>query len=417
VRLLRLHDAKARLEILREEAKKKSQPSLEFVYPPVAAAEDESSLAVDWLPPMSKDIEAYHLQWREVGEQEWSDSAASQHIKVPMCTKGSLRSHSLYEFRVRACSAAGVWGSFSKPSEPASPSANLEMAPSRPLVRPAGKGRVEVRWTDQDNKAADRYELQWRKVDAGSWKQCDRVVVTSAMHLTPSLHLGSAYIFRVRASSPTYIGSQWTSFSQPSAPVRPLVRDPTAVAGNDTRARNLSSARRAMQQAGIRFAGDEDAVHWPDRAADPAENDSSLNVVPEPRRRSEGSVVSSAWGAETEIEAELRATAEAFVPGTEAQAQVQAELKVLDDMRRQKDQLRQVKERQNELDESGHEEQLQGLQMLEAQLLGEKERLARSRLAPNDPRMAPPAPPRAPSDVSMPPVKVMRSVDYASTLD
>jgi len=413
VRLLRLHDAKARLEALQQEARKKSEPSLECAYPPVAVAEDESSISIDWLAPMSKEVGAYHLQWREIGESEWTDSEASLSIKVPMCTKGNLRGGTHYEFRVRACSTSGMWGGFSDPSEPATPSPNLEMAPSRPLVRPAGKGRIAVRWTDQDNKAAERYELQWRKVDAGGWKQCDRVMITSDMHLTPALHLGSAYIFRVRASSPTYIGSQWTNFSQPSAPIRPLARDPTVVAGNDSHARNLTSARRAMQQAGVPFLADEDSVvHWPG-SSDLAES----GIPSMPRRRSgEGSVVGSTWGTETEIVAELRATAAGFEPGTEAQAQAQAEIQAIDAMRQQKQQLRAMNERQMELTDSDHEQQLQGLQKIESQLLTDKERLDRSRMAPKDPRIKP-ATSKAPSDVSVPNVRVIRSVDYAQTLD
>ncbi|KAL3920235.1 MAG: hypothetical protein SGPRY_005328, partial [Prymnesium sp.] len=195
VRLMRLHDARARLEGLREEALRKSQPSLELIYPPVAAPSNESSISVDWVPPCA-DVAAYHLQWREVGGGEWSDSPASAQIRVPMCTKSALRPDTEYEFRVRASDSSGMWGRFSKPSEPVSPSADLGGAPSRPRVREMSKARIEARWSDGDHRAAEKYEIQWREIDAGSWDACEKAIISNTYYRTPSLHMGSAYIFR-----------------------------------------------------------------------------------------------------------------------------------------------------------------------------------------------------------------------------
>ena len=74
-RIVRLHQAKAKFEELQQTAALGiPDATLEIPCQPIAAVEDETSIAVDWLPPISKDISGYHLQWREVGALDWSSS-------------------------------------------------------------------------------------------------------------------------------------------------------------------------------------------------------------------------------------------------------------------------------------------------------------------------------------------------------
>ena len=84
--------------------------------------QDSDCLDIDWVPPVGGGATAYHLQWREQQEQEWTEwasSVASEKIGVPYCTKGSLRTHTAYQFRVRAFSAISERrGPWSPPSEP-----------------------------------------------------------------------------------------------------------------------------------------------------------------------------------------------------------------------------------------------------------------------------------------------------------
>ena len=83
---------------------------------------DYDYLDIDWVPPVGCGATYYHLQWRKQPEQEpteWASSVASEKIGVPCCTKGSLRTHTPYQFRVRAFSAVSErWGPWSPPSKP-----------------------------------------------------------------------------------------------------------------------------------------------------------------------------------------------------------------------------------------------------------------------------------------------------------
>ena len=106
----------------------KSDASLAIPVAPIArrrcpdAGQDSDCLDIDWVPPVGCGATDYHLQWREQPEQEpteWASSVASEKIGVPCCTKGSLRTHTPYQFRVRAFSAVSErWGPWSPPSKP-----------------------------------------------------------------------------------------------------------------------------------------------------------------------------------------------------------------------------------------------------------------------------------------------------------
>ena len=114
----------------------KSDASLAIPVAPIArrrcpdVGQDSDCLDIDWVPPVGCGATDYHLQWREQPEQElggyiittmteWASSVASEKIGVPCCTKGSLRTHTPYQFRVRAFSAVSErWGPWSPPSKP-----------------------------------------------------------------------------------------------------------------------------------------------------------------------------------------------------------------------------------------------------------------------------------------------------------
>ena len=89
------------------------------------------------MAPRGADAAYFHLQWREHGTDKWQSSKASEAITVPCCTKGGLRTHVPYEFRVRARGITGAWGPFSEPSEPCCPADGLDKMPTRPEVWPA----------------------------------------------------------------------------------------------------------------------------------------------------------------------------------------------------------------------------------------------------------------------------------------
>jgi len=205
---------------------------------------------------------------------------------VPRCTKASLRGATPYQFRVRAQSREGSWGSFSKPSEPVTTSTILHMAPSRPRAWPIGQGCVEVKWKGPAGQPSSRFELQWRKADTGTWERHESCLVATASFVTPTLHQGSVYVFRARASVATYTGDTWTNFSQTSAPVRPLAKDPTHVDGDSDLARNLSESKQFMQEQGVPFPAAPDPVMWP--VADSYEHPTAPADVVPPRKRTEG---------------------------------------------------------------------------------------------------------------------------------
>ena len=91
------------------------------------------SIEIDWALPWVQwrvqcgpvDVLVCHLQWREQQEQEWSSwGEVSENIGRPLfgqrpcCTMVSLRTHTAYQFRVRAFNVSERWGPWSPPSEP-----------------------------------------------------------------------------------------------------------------------------------------------------------------------------------------------------------------------------------------------------------------------------------------------------------
>ena len=123
-RMGRLQEARRALQDLRRDTQGDAEDaSLAIPVAPIGAAEDGFSIAIDWVPPVGGGATAYHLQWRERSEQEWVkwvSSVASEKIGEPYyCTKGNLRTHTAYQFRVRAFSAVSQrWGPWSPPSKP-----------------------------------------------------------------------------------------------------------------------------------------------------------------------------------------------------------------------------------------------------------------------------------------------------------
>ena len=224
-RITAVLEARAELEKLHMEAV--SYEELSLPTPPIAAAEDAFSIAVDWLPPESGMAARYHLQWRVLGESKWSSSSASEQIKVPCCTKGHLKTSDSYEFRVRAADGDGVWGPWSKPTQATQPNVLVMNAPSRPQVRALSKGRVEVNWSPpEQGPKVTSYELQWKRID-GRWGEPGCSVETSDAGVTSlSLDMNAFYTFRVRASLARFRGKEWTDFSPLSGPVHPSMKDP-----------------------------------------------------------------------------------------------------------------------------------------------------------------------------------------------
>ena len=98
-------------------------PEAPFTFRKCPIGQDSDCLDIHWVPPVGGGATAYHLQWREQSEQEpvaWASSVASEKIGKPYyCTEGNLRTHTAYQFRVRAFSAVSQrWGPWSPPSKP-----------------------------------------------------------------------------------------------------------------------------------------------------------------------------------------------------------------------------------------------------------------------------------------------------------
>ena len=302
-RITAVLEARAELEKLHTEAVSYEQLSLPT--PPIAAAEDAFSVAVDWLPPESGMAVRYHLQWRVQGESKWTSSSASEQIKVPCCTKGHLKTSDAYEFRVRAADSDGVWGPWSKPTHATQPNVLVMNAPSRPVVRALSKGRVDVHWSPpEQGPKVTNYELQWRRVD-GRWGESGCSMETSEDGVTsPSLDVNSFYTFRVRASLSRFRGKEWTDFSPLSGPVHPSTKDPETVRKEAKRA-----AKALKKSSSKPLANDADA-------------------------------------SETVIMGEIRTAAKSYHPT--AQAAVEAHLQKLGKKRAQDDANVQVLEQRNE---------------------------------------------------------------------
>ena len=208
----------AREELERRHEEAVAYDNLVLPTAPIAAPEDATSIAVDWLPPLSGVAATYHLQWRADDETAWSSSSASEKLKVACCTKGHLRSQSTYEFRVRAADSKGRKGPWSQPTEQTTPDVLLSDRPSRPQLRLLTKGRVEARWSPpEEGPSASGYELEWRLCN-GRWGARDCSVETEdTVLVVPGLEMGSCFTFRVRAKVKR--GTQWTEFSPASAPI------------------------------------------------------------------------------------------------------------------------------------------------------------------------------------------------------
>ena len=225
-RMGRLQEARRVLQELRRDTKGDAEDaSLAIPVAPIAAAEDGFSIAIDWVPPVGGGATAYHLQWREEQEQEWASSAASERIGVPCCTKGSLRTHTAYQFRVRAFSDVSErWGPWSAPSEPTTPSILLESLPSRPELKPHKGLVIEAEWSPpvvgKKAKVAG-YEVQWCLVGTClEWNTEQMARTAKEFCTTAALRQGKCYTFRVRAMIKSYASSEWTAWSPPAAPCR-----------------------------------------------------------------------------------------------------------------------------------------------------------------------------------------------------
>ena len=194
------------------------------------------SIAIDWVAPVGNGATQYHLQWREQAEPkgraapactEWASSAASERISVPCCTKGSLRTATAYQFRVRAFSElSGRWGPWSLPSEPTRPSTLLEGAPSRPELRALKGLAIEAEWSPPLVGAKAKvagYEVQWCLCGSTlEWASGPAQQLRTAKEscTTGSLRQGKCYTFRVRTMIKNYTSSKWTAWSLPAAPCR-----------------------------------------------------------------------------------------------------------------------------------------------------------------------------------------------------
>ena len=242
-RMHRLQEAKRVLDRMRcEIAAAQPEASLTIPVAPVAAPEDEFSIAVDWVAPEHNVASHYHLQWREQklgasrGEQaysEWTSTPASERIQVMCCTKGGLRSHSAYQFRVRAFSSlAKRWGPWSLPSVPTKPKVGMQDAPSRPELTAIAGLKIEVDWSPPvvgSGSKVTKYEVQWCTCGSRlSWTTDQLAKTTEPEYTSPPLKKGSAvyYTFRVRAMIKAYAGGQWSDWSPPAAPCRPFLIEP-----------------------------------------------------------------------------------------------------------------------------------------------------------------------------------------------
>ena len=144
---------------------------------------------------------------------------------MPCCTKGSLRTHVAYQFRVRAFSALSErWGPWSPPSEATTPSILLESLPSRPELKPLKGLAIEAEWSPpvvgKKAKVAG-YEVQWAQVGSQlEWSAERQARTAKEFCTTAALRQGKCYTFRVRAMIKTYAGSEWTAWSPAAAPCR-----------------------------------------------------------------------------------------------------------------------------------------------------------------------------------------------------
>ncbi len=233
-RMERLQEAKRALHELRR-SPDRPDDKLAIPVAPIAAAEDGFSIAVDWVAPASNAADHYHLQWREriVGGRgedaytEWASSSASEQIGVPCCTKGSLRTHVAYQFRVRAFSRVSErWGPWSSPTEPTKPSILLQSMPSRPELRPLEGLVIEAEWSPPlvGNKAKVlQYEVQWCVCGSKlEWSAEQQARTSDTVFTSGTLRQGKSiyYTFRIRALIKTYASDEWTEWSPPAAPTR-----------------------------------------------------------------------------------------------------------------------------------------------------------------------------------------------------
>jgi len=249
-------------------------------------------------------------------------------------------------------------------------------------LRRMERARIEVRWVFAVSDVMT-FELQWKKAE-DPWHPdyITSIRTIEESHVTPSLHPGSVYVFRVRGSMASYAGSKWSPFSQTSVPMRPMVKDPVVIDEPGRRARNLTEARRMLEKLGRPMAP-VDGTEIDTIVSFPATEMSgrSLQVVPPRRRGDDGAsnVSSSVLGpsqTEIEVEREVRAAAAAAyltsaAAGYEAESAIAARMREIDDIHRsEKERLRELKDRHADLVRTGKEEELQQIIKLQGKIEG-----------------------------------------------
>jgi outer membrane protein assembly factor BamB len=144
----------------------------------------------------------YRLQWREDGNEEWTQGRAAEE---PTGTVEGLVPDTDYELQVRAENAAGAsdWSASVAHTTLVQP----PPAPPEGLEATGSTHRsVDLAWDETDE--ADDYVVRWRIEDAETWTLSDEIVGTTTT--VGGLQAETTYEFQVRARN--LVGSgDWSS--------------------------------------------------------------------------------------------------------------------------------------------------------------------------------------------------------------
>jgi 5-hydroxyisourate hydrolase-like protein (transthyretin family) len=204
-----------------------------------------AQVTVSWTAPVDNGgspIQGYDVQYSSNSGASWTSASATFHSSTAtQQTVTGLTDGTAYLFRVAAINAYGT-GSYSDPSSPVTPQADLPGKPTN-VSAVAGNNQATVSWTapaDNGGSAILGYDVEKSDDGGATWQPTSSTFHsdTATTQTVSGLTNGTAYVFRVAAINAKGTGS----YSNPSAPVTPssTPADPSTLTAQLTTASSVT---------------------------------------------------------------------------------------------------------------------------------------------------------------------------------
>ena len=188
--------------------------------PPTVTVLSATSLRVSWDAPFNTGsaITGYTLQQSEDNGQSWSAVSGVSGTSTSKDVTG-LTTGDSYVFRVQATNTAWATGTWSDASTAAVPADVAPGKPDAPTVAVLSATSLRVSWNAPVNtgSAITSYTLEQSEDNGTNWSAVTGVSGTGTSHDVSGLTLGTAYLFRVRATNGAGAGA-WSDASTAAQP-------------------------------------------------------------------------------------------------------------------------------------------------------------------------------------------------------